>query len=874
MKFILFSDSEERRGRILSIFAETGREIISLKDTDLLVTSVEKSNFPIVMIDVKFSHFPAYRISKELKEKFSGKNMRIFLIMPSVEKGSIKKILELWLADSLIFYDELEEGIRKLLNQFPQVKRGNFKEKPFLALLLEIKSRAFSGTLTVNNGNDEKAIYFEKGMPRYSITSRREEKIGEFLFRHEKLTPEALEKFLDDARNSGKRLGEFLIEKGIIERDEFREILRKQMEEIFESIFAWDKAEWTLSTENIALLEDVLIERGLEELIYNGVMKYAEVEKKIGSSIFPKLLAESGEISSKYPLNQKEKELIEMFSGGENIESLSFKSECTLKQIQRLCYLLKETGALELLSSPREEVSKTVIGKIQTQEFKIESSIPDEIPKVSPESGKGDVVLPEILDILERGPEEKMPEKTEYFPSPIERFFSKGGLGKGLRKRMLQNSIITISMALIISLSIGLVVKKRAEKRLLNEKIIHSSDLIKSDSLPALKNAAQILSDCVKKNLSTNLISLLAFANYRIFELTNDRKYLEEAKKILQTRTVGNNDATELKPLVLLISMAEGDMVSAGKVLNEIRGSESPVSLYSQAKYTIESTGDTERARKILSSVTQQDMEAVKLEVTNAWSLSGNLYKLKGILADLQKEVPGHPDVIMLRGDERYLEGNYNEAETLYRLSLDYRPGHVQTTIRLARAHLAMNQSENVIKELEPVIVATDIRTNCGKFARLYYARALQQLKNLKTAKELFSQLASVYPQDNSIKNDLESVEKMLIKMESAEKGRKETLKDLLKTAKKLYNKGKYEKAVKVFERGLDKADDEFLYWYALTLESTGNSNAAFLQLKKAEGINPENASVHKELGKLYKERGNEEESANHFKLYLQYLKK
>jgi tetratricopeptide (TPR) repeat protein len=858
MKFILFSDSDERRGKILSIFAEAGREIISIKDTDLLVGAVEKSNFPVVLVDVKFSHFPAFRISKELKEKFSEKNMKVFLIMPQFENK--QKILDLWLADGLIFYNELEEDIRKLLQQFPQVKIGNFREKPFLALLLELKSKAFSGTLTVNKDNDEKAVYFEKGIPKYAITSRREEKIGEFLLRHGKISSAELERFLDAAKNSGKRLGEYLIEKEIIEREEFKKVLQNQMEEIVESIFGWDDANWTLSSENIAVLEDVLIERGLEELIYYGVMRYAEVSSKVKNTDVPKLLVAPEEIFEKYPLKQIERELIEMFQGNETIESLSFKSECTLKEIQRLCYLLSETGAVELLSVPAENVPKAVIGKIEPMELKIEPSISEESPEIPAEVSSEEVMLQERPEMELQAREEKDAGETRYF--------------QPLLRRFQLNSILLISLVLVISLSTGLIiVKKRAENRLLNEKIMHSSELIKSDSLPALKRAAQILSDCAKKDVNNQIISLLAFAEFRLFELTNDRKYFDEAKNAVQLSTGKGNGNNELKPLMLLLSIGEGDMANANKVLNEIPASNTPISLYAQARYMLESTGDAERATGILSAATSEDMQAIKLQLANAWSMSGNLNKLHETLKDLQKEIPGHPDVIMLKGDEKFLEGNYNEAETLYRLSLDYRPGHIQTTIRLARAHLAMNQSERVIGELEPVITTTDIKTNCGKTARLLYAQALQKLKNLEKAKELLLQLASVYPSDDSIRNYLESVEKS-IKNESAKKAKEETIADLLRRAKNLYNKGKYEKALKVFERGIDRADDEFLYWYALTLEETGNTTAGFLQLKKAEGINPENALVHKELGKLYKERGNEEESQRHFKLYLQYLKK
>ncbi len=861
MKFILFSDSEDRRGKILSIFAEKGREIIYLKDPDLLLKAVESSNFPVVLVDVKFARFPAFKLSRELKERFPEKNMKIFLIMPSVERGLERNILDLWLADGIIPYSELDEEIKKLLNRFPLVKRGNFKEKPFLNLLLEIQSRAFSGTLTVTRGGDEKAVYFEKGIPRYAITSRREEKIGEFLLRHGKLTADALEKFLDEARNSGRRLGEFLIEKGIIEREEFRKILQHQMEEIFESIFAWDDADYTLSTENIALLEDVLIERDINELIYSGVMRYAEAGNSVKDSYFPRLLVNLEEIYGCYPLNQKERELLGMFSGRESIKSLSFKSECTLKEIQRLCYLLKETGKIELLLSPPEEVSKAVIGRIETETIKVEPSIAEERPVLPSEQKVKEATLSE-------GPRVEL-QPPYKAPAGI-RFLSR----EGLKKAILVNSLITISMVLIISLSAGLIVKKRAEERLLNEKIKQSHELIRSDSLPALKNASKILSDCVKRKMNPHVIGLLAFAYIRIFELTGDRGYLEEAKKILQSDTIGDDESAELKSLILLISMAEGDMAGAERVLNEIKGFHSPLSLYSQARYMLNSSGDAERVREILSSVREEDMRAISLELANAWSLSGDLERLREMLAGLQKEIPGHPDVIMLKGDEKFLEGNYKEAEMLYRLSLDARPGHVQTTIRLARAHLAMNEAESVVEELEPLLATTDIKTHCGKLARLFYARALQRLNKLESAKAIFSQLAGLYPQDDAIRNDLSAVEKMITRKESAEKKKEETVSDLLRRAKKLYNDGKYEKAIKVFERGLDRADDEFLYWYALTLMETGNSTAAFLQLKKAEGINPENPLVHKELGRLYKERGNEEESLKHFKLYMQYLKK
>lgn len=870
MKFILFSDSEETRKRVLLIFSEAGREIISLKDTELLNSSIEQAYFPVVLIDVKFSHFPAYRISKELKEKFSGKRMKIFLITPEVTQEEQKKILELWHADGVIPVSNIEEKLTKLLIEFPELRRGNFREKPFLSLLLEIKKKSFSGTLIVTKDHDEKAIYFEKGLPKYAITSRREEKIGELLIRRGKITPDALEQFLEEAKSSHSRIGEFLIGKGIITREEMKEILQMQMEEIFQGIFAWDDADYTLTTENIAMYEDVLIERDFDELIYSGIMKYLDVTEHVNIMLFPKLLLSSEEIQSRYPLNERERNLLNLFDGKTTIEELSFKSDCTLKEIQRLCYLLSGTRAIELLSSPFMEEGKAVIGRIQPHEIRLQP-VEEEVKEKSEDQ------------FPEQSEEEIVPEKREKEKEKVVEDRSAEERRKAPYKYKFHLNLLLMGLTILIvifSIIITVVVRNRAENKLLEERISRSSELIKSDLIPALKNATQILSDCMKKKTNAHLIGLYAFSYIRLFELTNNHEYLERAKEIIKageeelTRKKGNNDnLDELKALNLLLLMAENDMDNAEKYYKAIGQTQNPIALYSLARYTLESSGDTEGVVKILEPITREDMQAAKLELATAYSFSGNLGKLKILLSDLKREIPAHPDVILLKGDEKFLEGQYKEAETIYKLALESRPGHVQTVLRLGRTYLAMNQPDKVAGEIEPIIGKTDIRTNCGKLARLLYARAQQMLKNFEKSKELFMELTKVYPFDEEIKKDLDSIERSIQK-ELAVKEKKESLKDLLKKARKLYEKEKYESALKVFEKGLEKADDEFLYWYALTLEAVGNPTAAFLQLKKAEGINPENPLVHKELGKLYRERGNEDESQRHFKLYLQYLKK
>jgi len=847
MKFILFTDSPSTKKRVLATFAEVGRDIIFLSDPEALFKSVEEATFPLVLIDVKFSRFPAFGLSKEIKGRFASKNVKTFLIMPPVEDELKGKISESWMADGVIAYNEIEKSVMELLKQFPFIKQGGFKEKPFLPLLLEIRSKNFTGTLTVNREGEEKGIYFENGTPKYAITSRREEKIGEFLVRFGKIKEEEKEAILNEARSEGKRLGEFLVQKGILDKSELRQILRRQMEEIFCSIFSWDDAVYTLTDENIAVQEDVLLEKTLEELIYHGVMKYGKVGGEKWLDLYPKLTRGMDEVRGMYPLNDREVNLLELLDGTENVGSLSFKSDCTHKEIVRLCYLLKESGLLELLAEPVRNGAKRALGKIQTKSFRIE-----EVPVVEDRgSGEESRALEEMEEPPATQPESEYKDVANW-------------------RRGIVVTAIVLVFVVILAVSSGIIIHKRAESRLWNEKINYSNALINTDDLPALKNAVKILEDCIgNKYRNNNLTALLAFANLRMYEQTGERQYLDKAKGLLDISGEGH-ETDEIKPVTALLSIANGDLSRAGSILSEIKEADQPIALYAMARYAIEKGGEPRSAVDLLFRLSQQDMRVIKIEIANAFSLLGDLESLKRILFELRRDIPGHPDVVMLSGDQRFLEGNYQEAEALYRLSLESRQVHIPTTIRLARVHLALNKPEQAISEIEPVLMSADIRSNCGKQARLIYARALAQLKKIEMAKEILQQLASVFPEDKTVKEELTTLEKEMERRVT----KKDTPSELLRKAKNLYQKGEYEKAVKVFEKGLGGADDEYLYWYALTLKQMGDSARAFLQLKKAEGKNPENPLVHKELGAIYKEMGKEEESRTHFQLYMKYIKK
>src|SRR5947208_2989538 len=82
-------------------------------------------------------------------------------------------------------------------------------------LLRSIYTKRRTGELILSQGNVKKQIFFELGQIVFAASNRREDRIGEALVRHGKLTREQLEPFLGTL-GRGKHLGKALVERGVL----------------------------------------------------------------------------------------------------------------------------------------------------------------------------------------------------------------------------------------------------------------------------------------------------------------------------------------------------------------------------------------------------------------------------------------------------------------------------------------------------------------------------------------------------------------------------------------------------------------------------------------------------------------------------------
>jgi len=122
---------------------------------------------------------------------------------------------------------------------------GNLTSVSFGDNLQLISTGKKTGVLLLVRGKQQKRIYFRDGQVVFASSDDVEQdRLGQFLVRSGKITPEQLEMLLAKQKKCNKRLGEMIIDLQLLEPSALAEILRLQVEEIIYGLFVWGDGEF------------------------------------------------------------------------------------------------------------------------------------------------------------------------------------------------------------------------------------------------------------------------------------------------------------------------------------------------------------------------------------------------------------------------------------------------------------------------------------------------------------------------------------------------------------------------------------------------------------------------------------------------------
>jgi len=159
------------------------------------------------------------------------------------------------------------------------VQNGDLADDDAAQLFGQLHRERFSGHVTFSRDGTEKVVYLEEGRPVFASSNQERDRLGELLFREGKITAERLAEARERVAQSGRRMGEILVELGHLKRRELLPAVRRHVEDIVYSVFSWDAGRYSVSTDEGAADEKIRLHAHPTAVVMEGVRRKMDVER-------------------------------------------------------------------------------------------------------------------------------------------------------------------------------------------------------------------------------------------------------------------------------------------------------------------------------------------------------------------------------------------------------------------------------------------------------------------------------------------------------------------------------------------------------------------------------------------------------------------
>lgn len=226
------------------------------------------------------------------------------------------------------------------------------------------------GFLTISQGEDKKTIQFAAAGFRLVSGIRRALPLGQILVRTGRLAKDQLEALLAEQRQTQRRLGDLVMEKGLVTREGIEGALRDQVSEEIYELFAWPEGRFYFAeSENDSLptgagpLSSVTLDANMISLMVEAARRVDEM-KLIRSEIpvdqlIPQRTGPPATVQDIQAAGSAAKEILALVDGFHSIEQIIHISNYPKFTVLHTLYELKHRGlvALDPPSAPAAEAA-------------------------------------------------------------------------------------------------------------------------------------------------------------------------------------------------------------------------------------------------------------------------------------------------------------------------------------------------------------------------------------------------------------------------------------------------------------------------------------------------------------------------------------
>lgn len=147
----------------------------------------------------------------------------------------------------------------------------------------ELTRRLWSGVVALADGDVRKGIYLRRGRFVFAASTVEEDKLGEHLVRTGRVTREQFEAALQASQGPGRRLGQALVETGVVAEDALDALVAEQVRSIALSVFRWTSGEVRYQQVEEPIPSDLALPLSTERLLLEGTRIFPDAARLEGA---------------------------------------------------------------------------------------------------------------------------------------------------------------------------------------------------------------------------------------------------------------------------------------------------------------------------------------------------------------------------------------------------------------------------------------------------------------------------------------------------------------------------------------------------------------------------------------------------------------
>ncbi|HEX6068823.1 MAG TPA: DUF4388 domain-containing protein [Longimicrobiaceae bacterium] len=250
--------------------------------------------------------------------------------------------------------------------------KGNLREASLPDVLQLLALGQKTGCLAVSDRANFGHIYFDRGNITYASIVNRRDRLGDLLVKNGLLDPDDLAAAVEiQSTRPGTRIGEILIERGAISRQQLEKYIRLQIEEAVYFLFTWNEGAFSFEPDQAPEAGAMRVSINPESLLLEGARRVDEwslIEKKIPSleMVFGRTPRPEGAAEAEF--TDEQRTILPLLDGQRSVRDLIEDSGLVEFDVGKALFGLAQAGFVQALG--RKQPKAEVPGPVRTQEHR------------------------------------------------------------------------------------------------------------------------------------------------------------------------------------------------------------------------------------------------------------------------------------------------------------------------------------------------------------------------------------------------------------------------------------------------------------------------------------------------------------------------